>query len=105
MSRSEPWTPVCGSPSRSASPWPSPRRGGALSTFDDLQGKTVVGVRAARVAVVLRDRKPVAGSLCEAHGAGDDGGEDLRAEVRPHLALDIAGEARAPVVHRQQQAG
>ena len=50
ISRSEPCVPSCGSPSRSARPWPSPRRGGALSTLDDLEGKPVVGVRAARVA-------------------------------------------------------
>ena len=75
-------TRACGSPSSSARPCPSPRRGGALSTLDDLEREPVVGVGAARVGVVLRDRQAVARRLGEAHGARHDRREDLGPEVR-----------------------
>ena len=50
-------------------------------------------------------RAPEARRLAEADVARDHGVEDELREVLAHLALDVARQARAAVVHRQQHAG
>ena len=49
-------------------------------------------------------RAPEARRLAEAHAARDHGVEDELREVLAHLALDVARQACAPVVHGQQHA-
>ena len=54
--------------------------------------------------VVVDDGDAVARRLAEADVARDHGVEHQRREVRADLALDVLGELRARVVHRQQHA-
>src|SRR3954451_9960608 len=105
ISRKVPCTRSWGSPRSRASPCPSPRRGGALSTLDHLEREAVVRICATGVRVVLRDRQPVARRLGQPDGARYDGGEDLRPEMRADLALAVARESRSAIEHRQQEAG
>ena len=52
--------------------------------------------------VVVDHRPAVARGLADAHVARDDRVEHERREVLADLALDVAREARAAVVHREQ---
>src|SRR4051794_40419572 len=83
-----------------ARPRPIPRS----ATAGDLLGEFEVGVRPGAVRVVVDDRAPEARRLADAHVAWDHGVEDERGEVLAHLALDVARQARAPIVHRQEHA-
>src|SRR5439155_24499433 len=81
-----------------ARPRPIPRS----ATAGDLLGEFEVGVGPGAVRVVVDDGAPEARRLADAHVARDHGVEDELREVLAHLALDIAREPRAPVVHREQ---
>jgi len=53
----------------------------------------------------VNHRAAEARRLADPDVARDDRVEDQRGEVLAHLALDVAREARAPVVHRQEHPG
>ena len=70
-----------------------------------LAGERDVGVAAGAVGVVQGHRHAEARRLAEADVARDHGVEDEPREVLADVALDVAAQARARVVHRQHHAG
>src|SRR5213078_3845240 len=80
-----------------ARPRPIPRS----ATAGDLLGEFEVGIGPGAVRVVVDDGAPEARRLADAHIPRDDGVEDQFREVLAHLALHVARQARAPVVHRE----
>src|SRR5947209_1415900 len=75
------------------------------ATGGDLLGQLEVGIGPGAVRVVVDHRDAEAGRLADAHVAGDDGVEDQLGEMLADLTLDVLGQARAPVVHREQHPG
>jgi hypothetical protein len=55
--------------------------------------------------IVMDYRPAIARRLADAHIARNDRFKDKVWEVLANLALNIAGEARTAVVHRQQHSG
>src|SRR4029077_19536194 len=86
-------------PSRTSRPRPRPRLSRAL---DKLHRHLPVGVRTARTAVVRDCRETVARRFGKTHGARHGRREDELAEVLAHLGLDVCGQPRAAVDHRQE---
>src|SRR5688500_17484658 len=84
-----------------ARPLPIPRC--CSATSGHLLGQLQVSRAARAVRSVPEHRKTEARRLPEADVARDDGVEDQRRKVLADLALDVAREPRAPVVHREDQ--
>src|SRR5579862_266048 len=91
-------------PIRTSKPRPRPRRG-VLAAFDKLHRHLPVGLGTTRAPVVVRERPAVARRFGDAHGARNDRAEDEVAEMTSHLLLDLCGESRTRVAHRDQDAG
>src|SRR5262249_23085546 len=70
----------------------------------DLARQRTVRDGAARRRIVEQHWQRVARRLRHTHVAGDDGLEDLVAEVRAHLLLHLSRESVAAVVHREHEA-
>jgi len=77
---------------------------GQLANRCDLTRQGHVGVRAHAEGIVQRYRHAEAGRLADADVAWDHGVEDEPREVLAYVALDVATEARAVVVHSQNHA-
>ena len=75
-----------------------------LGPRDEFRGECGVGLGAARVGSVERDRQAVAGRLGEPDAARDDGVVDGTPEVPADLVGDFRRELRSGVVHRQHDA-
>ena len=75
---------------------------GLRETKTDLQGGHPVGDGTHRTRVVGDHGLPIRRRLGDADIARDDCLQSLFREVRAHLGLNLFGEARAPISHRQQ---
>src|ERR1700751_4683772 len=93
------WPPI-----RTSRPRPRPRRWGEDSgALDKLHRHLPVGVGSGGATVVGNRGQPVARTLGETYRARDGGAEDEVTEVPPYLVLDLMGEPRPPVDHREQE--
>src|SRR6266566_6799635 len=94
------WPPI-----RTSRPRPRPRRCGEDSgALDKLHRHLPVGVGSGGATVVGNRGQAVARSLGEAHRTRNGGAKHERAEVAPHLVLDLLRKTRSPVHHREEDA-
>src|SRR5262245_7722823 len=93
------WPPI-----RTSRPRPRPRRGTDSGALDKLHRHLPIGVGSGGATVVGNRGQTVTRRLGKAHRPRHGRTEYERAEMAAYFRLDLGGEARAAVEHREEDA-